>query len=241
MTISLPYYLAERPIPYSAPMVRALLDGRKTQTRRIVDMARVRPSGWASDVVSRVRRQGNAWRFQARWSDAWSYPFRCPYGVPGDRLWVRESVYYSIERATHCYVADGNSIRERVQHLFPKKSRPSLHLLRAASRITLEITGVRVERVEAISDEDAIAEGVCDWRPEEHRRTLSRDEPLRDQVPRIAFLNLFYKTKPSVPRGSNPWVWVIEFRDISDIESPWGTEPANRQRMAWHAGAPHCK
>lgn len=134
----------ERPILFSAPMVRAILEGRKTQTRRI--MRPIKTSGkivWQPIVLEGY----------AGFVDEHGQPAKCPYGEPGHRLWVRESFFW-----------DGPRIAYRADHegYAPKDTpwKPSIYMPRAASRILLEIADVRAERLQDISEEDAKAEGV---------------------------------------------------------------------------------
>ena len=176
--------MKERPILFNAPMVRALLAGTKTQTRRIV---KARDLEWV-DVHQGLREPDNA--------------ERCPYGQPGDRLWVRET-FGHFERnenfAPGCevfYRADGES-------LALEPWRPSIHMPRWASRITLEVTGVRVERLQGISEADAIAEGV--------RNSLHLPG---GRFARENFEHLWWTVNGDGSWESNPWVWVVEFKAI---------------------------
>lgn len=156
--------MKERGILFSADMVRALLDGRKTQTRRIVNVSRIKPSRWTSETIGRIAVDGAGFRAKTTTYNIWSNLFVCPYGVAGDRLWVRETfalhdrseppiVYYRADD-TAKYESDG-------------RWKPSIFMPRKFSRITLEIIGVRVERVQDISEGDAVAEGMP--RPEQDR------------------------------------------------------------------------
>ncbi|WP_257755150.1 hypothetical protein [Burkholderia glumae] len=160
--------MKERPILFSAPMVRAILDGRKTQTRRVV-----KPAPIYGDVDGMFA----SWMFKKqRGSGHWLYPNarslvlnECPHGQPGDRLWVREAFIH--EPADYCWAASV-SIPCRPAHTIYRADSdpsgdargagwtPSIHMPRTLSRITLEITGVRVERLHDISEGDAIAEGA---------------------------------------------------------------------------------
>ncbi len=165
----------ERPILFSGPMVRAILDDRKTQTRRVL-----KPQPSHGVTIS---------KFEDRWCcnglltgipKKLSKPFACPHGEVGDRLWVREAFYIDLcpyesgplpesaefddWRDAIYYRADGDCCDQipecECATEGKPKWRPSIHMPRWASRITLEITGVRVERLNDISEEDAIAEGV---------------------------------------------------------------------------------
>lgn len=136
----------ERPILFSGPMVRAILEGRKTQTRRVLKNPDDGVSTTIEDGSPLYCDDGGFW-----------HPRPCPYGQPGDRLWVREAhqlspdgpIYRATAREHGTYEPGGAG-----------PWRPSIHMPRWASRITLEITDVRVERVQEITEDDAIAEGV---------------------------------------------------------------------------------
>ncbi|UVS87020.1 hypothetical protein EFP18_23345 [Burkholderia glumae] len=160
--------MKERPIIFIAPMVRAILDGRKTQTRRVV-----KPAPIYGDVDGMFA----SWMFKKqRGSGHWLYPnarslvlSECPHGQPGDRLWVRES-FWGCEAPGFgdqpCVVYDdewhGKEYRPAEIRPWARKFGriPAIHMPRDCSRITLEITGVRVERLHDISEGDAIAEGA---------------------------------------------------------------------------------
>lgn len=191
--------MKERPILFSAPMVRALLAGRKQQTRRIlkpqpqmVQGKRIAP--WEGDGVTLMRLLEQTGK-------------RCPYGQPGDRLWVRESwgvspIYDNTKprdlkpRGMKVGYAADDGLRGC-------KTRPSIHMPRWAGRITLEVTGVRVERLQDISEADALAEGV----------SAILDE-MRRATPRCDFQALWQSINGPDSWAANPWVWVIEFKRI---------------------------
>lgn len=194
--------MKERPILFSGPMVRAILDGRKTQTRRIV---KPQPTGCEPYRCERycpaiVRPDGEldaGPEVFGCYSDDGEWGVRCPYGGPGDRLWVRERWaavkgfdWYrprdiprnaTITYAGHGDTACANGIG---------KWRPSIHMPRWASRITLDVEAVRVERLQDITDEDAAAEGV------EYR---------------TVFAELWESINGRGSWDLNPWVWVVEF------------------------------
>jgi len=195
----------EKPILFSGPMVRAILEGRKTQTRRIVKpqpfdgvvYCNAAP-GWAQPYVDDGGMYGP--------------PIECPYGEPGARLWVRETwrdqpgaIEY---RADTCNdgPADGSADAES------PKWRPSIFMPRAASRITLEITAIRVERLQDITEEDAEAEGI----EREFRTVVMRPDGGPDyHIPlsyRGGIANKWDEINGKrASWDSNPWVWVVEF------------------------------
>jgi hypothetical protein len=197
--------MTERPILFSAPMVRALLAGTKTQTRRAVKPQPVQQrEGWswwskalgaghlhtAADAMVRLME-----------------PY-CPYGAPGDRLWVRETWARDDEDAALFYRADvgtGNEADDWQHNIDVGASgyrwRPSIHMPRAASRITLEITAVRVERLQDISEADAFAEGIPG-------NLLHRAQGWAPRAYRL----LWEQINGAGSWDANPWVWVVEFR-----------------------------
>ena len=224
--------MKERPIIMSAPMVRALLEERKTQTRRVLNP---QPSHdqyhvWRGRVTRDEEHRMWCWKDLAL-ENIWDFPngedrkelaLHCPYGVPGDRLWVREA--FLIDDRTlitgplprvepnldwqDCtyYRADGEcceQIPECACAEYDGKTpwRPSIFMPRWVSRITLEITDVRVQRLQEISEEDAIAEGYeVAFGPGMFSRAFD------------SFWDSINAKKH--PWASNPWVWAITFRGV---------------------------
>jgi hypothetical protein len=206
----------ERPILFSAPMIRALLDGTKTQTRRVVkgqptDWAPIGPEVFSQTVIDRHGDEqpgpdsygaGNAD------GDCW---IRCPYGQPGDRLWVRES--HMDLGASVLYRADTNAEQERALVAPGQRWRPSIHMPRWASRLTLEITGVRVERLQDISEADAVAEGVTPkWEPGCSGRLMEALGGFSFRPAASAYADLWESINGPGSWEANPWVWVVEFK-----------------------------
>jgi hypothetical protein len=204
--------MTERPILFSAEMVRAILDGRKTQTRRVM---KVQP--WPDATVEvgpyhphRIDRNGESQPGPATFGAIWDHQdivnggdagLRCPYGAPGDLLWVRETwTQYPIElNPEPCdawYKATSNGPPR------PFKWRPSIHMPRWASRITLRITDIRVERLQDISCADAEAEGAG------HEAGLTGGQA------REAFSHLWNKINGPGAWEANPWVWVVCFERV---------------------------
>ncbi len=199
--------MRERPILFSAPMVRAILDGRKSQTRRIC-------------------------KGQRELSSAADFRFdECPYGQPGDRLWVKEA-YRLCAEADQVKARDTDSAyrvwREADQPHQPGagKLRPSIFMPRWASRITLEITGVRVERLQAMSSSEAEAEGVfrvdigSGYPPKFGANAFTWADAVEQQAechgdPRLAYRDLWEQINGTGAWNANPWVWVVEFRRVA--------------------------
>lgn len=196
--------MKERPILFSAPMVRVLLDGSKTQTRRVVNAKHLKFFDQsAGDML-------------AQWEQR-----PAPYGLPGDRLWVRETWAYGrhalgtkdYEREGRwVYAADGAAA---LQNRLCDKWRPSIHMFRAASRITLEITGVRVERLQAISEADAIAEGCTKNHNGYFWGGPHAVSGLKQMATAVsAYRDLWESINGPGSWDTNPWVWVIEFKVV---------------------------
>jgi len=180
--------MKERPILFSAPMVRAILAGQKTQTRRVMKKLPPQKFGCSHSIKDCIF--GKGWSFNDARGNCACDGVRCPYGEPGDRLWVRETWAHAIGGGFH-YKADyGHS-----DWLW----KPSIHMPRRASRITLEVAGVRVERLQDISEADAYAEGV--------------EATEYGQFPApSAFKYLWESINGPESWISNPWVWVVEFK-----------------------------
>ena len=181
--------MKERPILFSAPMVRAILDGRKTQTRRIVKQKHL---PFLENIT------GNF--LDGKWDQR---PF--PYGKPGDRLWVRETFCYHDDLAMYLYKADDVTCC---------KWKPSIHMPRIASRILLEVVNVRVERLNDISEEDAIAEGIN--LPSPYVGIGMDGEVIESEtiswMPSDYYKELWESINGPGSWDLNPWVWVVEFK-----------------------------
>lgn len=203
----------ERPILMSAPMVRATLRevDPKGQTRRIVKGTAFE---WLNDV-------GFTQEFVALPESG-----LCPYGLPGDRLWVRETHFINDLRGAKvpaderagCEILYRATDEQWVMNMEDTEGlrwAPSIHMPRWASRITLEITGVRVERLQDISEADAIAEGVAV--NNEPFRFYSSGLPNDIARPNAisAYCDLWEGINGAGSWEANPWIWVIEFRRLS--------------------------
>ena len=224
----------EHPILFSGPMVRAILDGRKTQTRRVV---RPQPADQPRHAASFYQLHGGVQLY-----DDGNKIFSCPYGDPGDRLWVRETWKY-IDGAHSArqypgwvligFRADGRE--KSFDHDPPEKWkkdptwkgheniapwRPSIHMPRGASRITLEVVSVRVERVQEISRSDALAEGFTpglngleSWDGKLYGNSQLAFEACWESI----------NAKRGYGWDVNPWVWVVEFKRLENaslLEKP---------------------
>ncbi|HBR5527454.1 TPA: morphogenetic protein [Klebsiella pneumoniae] len=220
--------MKERGMIFNGEMTRAILDGRKTQTRRIM---KVQPSEDFTPMNMALETD-----YKARWytpgvvdKDGYLQPaskkvfgvsnenegYSCPFGAVGDRIWVRETwARYNIDQNSHDI-----AYRATTPADWPEEGRwrPSIHMPRWASRILLEITNVRVERLNAISEEDAEAEGI-------DMEALYDSQDCYDCIadhnmtgrPTVtgAFKYLWESIYGEEGWKSNPWVWVIEFKRI---------------------------
>lgn len=220
------------PILFSGAMVRALLDGSKTQTRRAVKFPSFTKEHWRDPGLG----AGEYFKVACYGEDT-IHRVRCPYGMAGDLLWVRETwaicerhidltkVYYKAhERHSH---TEFHQLIEtsKVGNLKPSwpKFKPSIHMPRALSRITLEITGVRVERLQDISEADCIAEGII--KSDDHQtlyRHYGGDKTYAENgyglqrtvwvQPVPSYRSLWESINGAESWAANPWVWVIEFK-----------------------------
>lgn len=234
--------MTERPILFSGAMVRALLSGTKTQTRRVIGARDTDALDAAFFCEAFAQLNSDPARFLG---------LRCPYGAPGDRLWVRET--WKVSSESNHYPTDEKRLyveyragavagTGQQQSKFSiqrdgelawaawgkgkvSSCRPSIHMPRWASRLTLEVTGVRVERLQDITEEDARAEGArrFDDLPSTHPygqdarwscvEPKSTEECLGSA--RMAFANLWNSINGADSWAANPWVWRIEFRRVT--------------------------
>ena len=210
--------MIERPILFSAPMVRAILAGTKTHTRRVVKITHRTP-GLAACLTPPIGAPRPRTAAEL-----------CPYGQPGDRLWVRETwqhsnfplgpydesctVFYRADYMDDPHGPDGEKSPEgKYRHWVP-----SIHMFRSASRILLEITGIRVERLQDISALDAIAEGIARDGAGWERFHVDPDAPRGQSFTRnpvLAYRGLWESINGAGTWDANPWVWVIEFRRVA--------------------------
>lgn len=194
----------ERPILFSALMVRSILSGQKTQTRRVVKPQ----SAVLTDELARS--------LGVRPPERANQPvIGSPFGQPGDRLWVRETwapLDQGFDTAEESSFLVYRADAERPE---PRRWRPSIHMPRRASRITLEITSVRVERLQDISEADCLAEGItpaaieCDPRDADEAHSSYAIGEYRD---------LWESIYGHASWRANPWVWVVDFKRVPEIE-----------------------
>jgi hypothetical protein len=206
----------ERPLIFSSPMIRAILNGSKSQTRRVMKFnPPVVCAPWES-----LEQGVMTWRTTEKGDN---YFTRCPYGKPGDMLWIREThgfvpVTAYGKTAPHRVDPDDPSMcaiyRAGFDRCWSCPSKPSIHMPRWASRILLRITDIRVERVQDISEEDAIAEGV----ELKHYTKIWKDMHCPSYVG--AFSSLWDSINCDRGHGwdENDWVWVVSFERAEAIK-----------------------
>lgn len=215
----------ERPILFSGPMVRALLDGSKTQTRRVVKPQPIADARFVGGyyVPGPKLKENSKIAVEAPYVH-----LACPYGQPGDRLWVRETFVmgWPLDETGMVDQYDDEG-KEKPRKAFyratspdlvwcdggddcpiPTPWKPSIHMPRAASRITLEITRVRVERLQDISADDARAEGCPD------RPIPGAEQASVDLLAKLWYHDLWEQINGPDSWAANPWVWVVEFRRL---------------------------
>lgn len=247
--------MKERPILFSGEMVRAILDGRKTQTRRVV---KPQPSNYSppenvhkpkhsaayfDSYCNKRKTDTNPRGMSEHW--CWWTPddrqgadwIKCPYGVPGDRLWVRESwnvsgLAFGMKPRLTKFAAKSAWKYQATDTDWQHGWKPSIHMPRWASRLTLEITAVRVERLQDITTEQILAEGVA--YPVSERRTplirvsgkfppldyLPDGEPTHEQLLSAHFASLWDSINGAESWNANPWVWVLTFKRIDNGATP---------------------
>lgn len=205
--------MKEYPIIFRADMVKSILEGRKTQTRRVI-----KPQ-LESDAVDIGMHKGFISYHRKIQCDGSSHlgdwqHIKCPYGQAGDRLWVRETwalylpQYYKKKEVF--YRADGEINKSFISPHRVFKWRPSIHMPRWASRILLEITEIRVERVQEITHDDCIREGIRPSIPDWHFEDLSRYVFYVKDMFRILW-NSIHGTDAW---ERNDWVWVVSFKRV---------------------------
>jgi hypothetical protein len=234
--------MKERPILFSSVMVRAILAGAKTQTRRVV---KPQPQWGCVDDAPQLG-DGFLWWPRGKKHERWNNPCgehdlarsmaESPfaYAQPGDTLWVRETwqPIWSTDRAPSSmkspegwaigYTAtDGVQEYRDDEHGLTTRCKPAIFMPRWASRITLEVTGVRVERLQDISGDDVIAEGI-DGKPHmcgcEVCRMTATLCPATETSLGLEYADLWRSINGADSWDANPWVWVVEFRRVEAQE-----------------------
>lgn len=210
--------MKERGMIFNGEMVRAILDGRKTQTRR--------PIKWKQTRFTEIgeREDGSKWPWSEDAEHACDFWHPCPFGAVGDRIWVRET-FAALESGSyeqvkpqegHCQdlrYAATDRLAKSDADIRGYKWVPSIHMPRWASRILLEITDVRVERLNSIHDVDAMREGIQNLTTCSHA-DFGIPGVVNAQHPVRAFQLLWESIYGADSWRANPWVWVIEFKRV---------------------------
>lgn len=227
--------MRERPILFSGPMVRAILGGRKTQTRRVVkrqphaDCSRIEVDFYHPTVIDKSGDEAPGDEIFGAYSLDGEWGAKCPYGQPGDRLWVRETWcelyedhfaeldrprdvlvnrYDYPRRNGAAYRAECSAESDEIRASYGYRWKPSIHMPRWASRLSLEVVGVRVERVKDISRADAKAEGFL---PSEYTGLESWNGQMYGNA-ELAFAACWRDINGPESWDANPWVWVLWFK-----------------------------
>ncbi|WP_303172687.1 hypothetical protein [uncultured Desulfovibrio sp.] len=212
--------MKESPIPFKGDMVRAVLSGQKTQTRRPMKPIPVYPDAFGG--LRREIHDGQV-HFWASGAELPAHKFRCPYGQPDDRLWVKETHARHPQFAEVAYRADGEEFEDADGFTWHPKWTPSIFMPRALCRIILEITDIRVERVQNITSDGAIAEGAYEVRKVgddiAHATWTMDGLDWRYDTPREAFAATWDSLYAARGLGwdVNPWIWVVTFKRAEEV------------------------
>lgn len=200
--------MKERPILFSTEMVQSILEGRKTMTRRILkDPLPIGVHWWQVSDGELIYRIVDSKTVQTH--------CKCPYGQPGDQLWVREK--WKNDHGQVNFFAGNSEVEHNVAYRELTKWKPSIHLKKKDSRINLLIKSIRVERLQDISQDDARKEGVyCSESPiGPCYLDYQSNQCNAMTTPKHSFKSLWTKINGSGSWKSNPWVWVIEFERLT--------------------------
>ena len=224
--------MKERGLPFMADMVRAVLAYIKTKTRRELSSqppedVTIMVGIYHPTVLDRHGDEQPGPEQYGAYSTNGEWALKCPYGQPGDRLWVREHwrTYASLDDLAPSeiqpgagiqYEAGGTSVATLPKKLLGMgKFRPGMFMCRWMSRILLEVVSIRVERLQDISEADALAEGITQLRDDGFGLPDGRHYHAAD--PRISYLSLWEAINGDGSVEANPWVWVVEFKRIANV------------------------
>lgn len=221
------------PILFSTPMVQSILTGSKTQTRRTNNLKQINES---PDDWEYIRFWNGYAKFCERHNHINEHHIKCPYGLPGDVLWVRESI--TILYPVHCISEKDNRFvykanmcpddkvirKEYVGCGYPYKWKPSIHMPKEACRIFLQVNAIQLERLQSITSEDAVQEGIrcygnCNNNLKWYKNYLlpEHSEKVADSA-KHSFQTLWQKINGPQSWSANPWVWVAQFKQIQKPE-----------------------
>lgn len=225
--------MKQRPILFSTPMVQAVLDKTKSQTRRLkgLDDINKNPDDYVFNGFGHTQKGVFGALFMHKSGLINLIP--CPFGIVGDVLWVRETwnkvIIWGVDDEPHADIqpefifkaSEGDVIEDNEGNII--KWKPSIHMPKKACRIWLQITDIRVERLQSISEDDAKNEGVEGWIEERlkskptHYKVYYHDDDDDSTYSSSAitsFETLWQKINGKNAWNANPWVWVIEFKQI---------------------------
>ena len=204
--------MKETGLMFKAPLVRAILEGRKTQTRRVAKPVKHPDLGnlYTPGALAMGREPQHV------------IDRACPFGQPGDHIYVRETFSRHPKWGQLAFRADGEEFEDADGWLWEPKWMPSIHMPKELARIWLEITGVRLERIQDISEADAIAEGVnriAHGREGSYYSAIRNEQHPKNWIyPDDAFRELWESTGGDW--NANPWVWAIDFKVLSTTGRP---------------------
>jgi len=214
----------EIPILFSTPMVQAIIDGRKTETRRVM-----KPQPLL--LVYKNTLCVDSWNNYASDIEDDYKTYKCPYGKPGDVLWVRESFNRDYPTKQIYFKASWETLPEWLKEVANEHGfgalewKPSIHMPKAAARIWLQVEEIRVERLQDITEESAIAEGIIDYEDGTYKNYFTQ-KGLREQdgvdciLAKGSFQSLWCSINGLESWDANPWVWVVKFKVLSTTGKP---------------------
>ena len=211
-------------------MVQAIIADRKTETRRTsgLDEINKNPDDWEIDYVGKYWTNSKGYQVECLWISfgdpkkdiTQNINIKCPYGKPGDLLWVRET-FVDIHDQTNCWLYKGYEMFNGME-TFDWKWKPSIHMPKAAARIWLKVTDIKVERLEDITETSAIAEGVQIGKGLDNSNWYLDYQTNLFQLykAKSSFNTLWRKINGEDSYNSNPWVWVVKFEVASKNGKP---------------------
>lgn len=212
----------EKPILFSEPMVHAVIDDIKWQTRRTSGLKKVNdaPADWSIEDQG-IDAKGYFVVFRNKFSKE-GVRLYCPYGRPGWSIWVREKHGFMKPLKNICYAADGGWAEAQgfaASCLIGKKWTPAIHMKRENSRFNLKNRGIRIERLQDITEEDAKAEGARFFETPSKSGFTHRRPSLNMMIYKTArdsFIYLINELNGPTTWKENPWVWVVDFSKVTD-------------------------
>lgn len=219
--------MKEIPILFSTPMVQAIIADRKTETRRTsgLDEINKNPDDWEIDYVGKYWTNSKGYQVECLWISfgdpkkdiTQNINIKCPYGKPGDLLWVRET-FVDIHDQTNSWLYKADEMFNGME-TFDWKWKPSIHMPKAAARIWLKVIDIKVERLHNITEESAISEGVLKRNNDEFWDYINGFFR-KDILPTYSFKSLWKYINGEESWKANPWIWVVKFKVVSKNGKP---------------------